>query len=115
MDIKMSCAFTGHRPARFGFGYDETDPQCVRLKGVLDYQIGEHIRMGVDTFYSGMALGVDQWAAESVLEHKKKHPHIKLIAVLPFEAQAAKWSEAQRDRHFDTLPLCDDVVTLQAQ
>ena len=27
-----SCCFTGHRPAKLPWGYNERDPRCVRLK-----------------------------------------------------------------------------------
>ena len=27
-----SCCFTGHRPAKLPWGYNESDPRCVRLK-----------------------------------------------------------------------------------
>ena len=27
-----SCCFTGHRPAKLPWRYDESDPRCLRLK-----------------------------------------------------------------------------------
>ena len=30
-----SCAFTGHRPQKFPWRYDETDRRCVALKAKL--------------------------------------------------------------------------------
>jgi uncharacterized phage-like protein YoqJ len=111
-----ACAFTGHRPTRFSFGYDEKNEKCIQLKRVMAQQINALIRSGISIFYTGMALGVDQWAAEIVLGLKHQHPHIKLIAVLPCETQADKWSPMQRDRYFDgLLPRCDDVITLQGK
>jgi len=82
-----SCAFTGHRPERFGFKYNEDDERCVKLKVLMREQISELIAGGVNEFFTGMALGVDQWAAEIVLDFKKDHPYIKLTAVLPCETQ----------------------------
>lgn len=32
---KTTCAFTGHRPHKFSWKNDETDPRCVELKAVL--------------------------------------------------------------------------------
>ena len=66
-------------------------------------------------FLTGMAQGVDQWAAEIVLAMKRSYPHIQLIAVLPCETQANKWSQEQRERYFNTLAVCDDVITLNAR
>ena len=31
--MKKSCAFSGHRPKKFPWGYDEADSRCVELKG----------------------------------------------------------------------------------
>ena len=110
----LACAFTGHRPARYAFGYDEEHHHCVKLKETLAEQIALLIAGGITTFYSGMALGTDQWAAVIVLDAKKSHPHVKLIAALPCETQANKWSVEQRERYFDLLSECNDVITLQA-
>ncbi|MCL1884643.1 MAG: DUF1273 domain-containing protein [Defluviitaleaceae bacterium] len=112
LDLSRRCSFTGHRPARFPFGYDENDERCVKIKAVLAEQIALLVADGVTIFYSGMALAVDQWAAEIVLDMKKLHHNLLLIAIRPCETQADRWSEAQRERHRDTLALCDEVITL---
>ena len=109
---KNSCAFTGHRPTRFAFGYDESNEQCLKIKELMRKQIAALIAGDVTEFYTGMALGVDQWAASIVLNMKDSHPGIRLVAVLPCETQANSWSVEQRERYFDTLALCDEVVTL---
>ena len=36
---EISCAFTGHRPKKFPWGYDEVDARCVALKQVLTREI----------------------------------------------------------------------------
>ena len=110
--IKNACAFTGHRPARFSFGFNESDERCVKIKALMSERIAALVADGVTDFYTGMALGVDQWAASIVLDMKKTHPSVRLIAVLPCETQADSWTVEQRERYFDTLALCDDVVTL---
>ena len=110
--VLRSSSFTGHRPARFAFGYNESDERCVKIKAVLAEQIGLLVDSGVTVFYSGMALAVDTWCAEIVLQIKKVHTHIQLIAVRPCETQADSWSSEQQTRHFDILARCDDVITL---
>ena len=69
--IPVACAFTGHRPQRFKFKYNENDPGCIALKKALRNEIEALADQGVNYFISGMALGVDMWAAEIVLELKK--------------------------------------------
>jgi len=109
---KYACAFTGHRPDRFSFGYDENDEKCIKLKAVMSDWITAMIIGGIRTFYSGMALGVDQWAAEIVLDMKQQYSAVRLIAVRPCETQADSWLEEQRERHYKTLAVCDEVITL---
>ena len=115
MSGRITCAFTGHRPSSFSFGYDEENAHCQKLKLLMASQTMLLIESGVSTFFTGMALGVDTWGAEMILEFKKQRPDLQLIAVLPCETQANKWSVEQRERYFDTLAECDDVITLNAR
>ena len=57
------CAFTGHRPNKLPWRYDETASGCIALRSVLAEQIGLLAEAGVTQFLSGMAEGVDTWAA----------------------------------------------------
>ena len=43
---------------------------------------------------------VDMYAAEIVLALKEKYPQITLECAIPYERQAAYWSESLRDRYF---------------
>jgi len=106
----MTCAFTGHRPNSFHFGYNEKHPDCKKLKLNIASQITTIMDNGVSTFLTGMALGVDIWGAEIVLALKQQRPDLRLIAVLPCETQANKWSVELRERYFNILAECDDVV-----
>lgn len=110
--LDISCAFTGHRPKRFPFGYDENDERCVKLKEVMKETITALTDSGVRMFYSGMAIGVDTWAAEIVLDLKRERKDLYLAAILPCETQADRWPEKSRDKYFGTLQHCDDVKTL---
>lgn len=114
---KESCCFSGHRPFRFSFGYDEENEKCIQLKEELKKEIIRVRLKGVHTFYAGMAQGVDIWCAQIVLEMKRKEPQadLHLIAVVPYEGQADRWSVEYRERYFNTLAECDDVITLQAR
>ncbi len=85
MDIQNCCAFTGHRPAHFSFKYDETHPDCIAIKEAMGKAVLSLIGQGITTYYTGMALGVDIWGAELILELKEQYRELKLIAVLPCE------------------------------
>ena len=104
------CAFTGYRPAKLPFGYDEADPRCVEFKARLRDTIEALIGEGYAHFVSGGAQGMDMFAAEAVLELKEKYPWIILEMVSPFDAQAARWDEEYRMRH-DRLFASADIVT----
>ncbi|MEA4824757.1 MAG: SLOG family protein [Clostridiaceae bacterium] len=86
-----------------------------KLKAILTTQIIALIENGVTTFLSGMALAADTWCAEIVLASKEYYPNVPLIAALPCETQADRWSVEQRDRHFNILERCDEVVYVSRQ
>ncbi len=109
-DLKKCCAFTGHRPSKFPWRYDETDSRCVALKAVLAEQIATLAGAGVTQFLSGMAEAVDTWAALSVLALREKNPTIKLHCILPCTAQAEKWSASSRELYRSILAQADSVV-----
>ncbi len=104
------CAFTGHRPNKLPWRYDETDSRCVELKAVLTEQIGVLAEAGVTQFLSGMAEAVDTWAALSVLDLREKNPAIKLHCILPCTAQAEKWSASSQELYRSILERADSVV-----
>ena len=107
-----TCAFTGHRPQHLPFGMNENDDRCVKLKEALKEQIINLIEAEDAThFITGMALGVDLYAAEIVLDLKARYPNITLESAIPCETQAVKWSMAQRERYYDIAAQCDKETT----
>jgi len=114
-DKQKTCCFSGHRPAKLSFGYDEEHPDCFRLKVRLLSLIDEMRKRGVTTYFSGMAQGIDIFAAEAVTDIRRTYPgdNIRLIAVIPYEGQADRWSEKYRERYFNILAKTDEVITLQ--
>lgn len=108
--ICKTCAFTGYRPSKMPWGYDETDARCVefrfRLREALEYLIGQ----GYTDFLSGGALGFDQMAAEMMLSLRERYPWVRLIMVIPFDGQADKWSQEQRERWLSIIEASDKVI-----
>lgn len=111
MDNKdKSCCFSGHR-------IEKLSCDIGWLEKALTHEIEQAISDGFDTFYHGGCTGVDLIAAEQVLLRrfvvKKDNPeHIKIIAVLPYEGQADRWSEHWRERYFNVLSKCNEVIPL---
>ena len=95
--LENCCAFTGHRPRKFPWKYDEADSRCVALKAVLAEQIAALVDAGFTQFLSGMAEATDTWSALSVLDLRENDPAIKLHCILPCKEQADKWAASSRD------------------
>lgn len=112
-DRTGACCFTGHRPAKLPWGYDERDPRCLMLKRGLLREVENLYILGYRKFISGMALGCDLYFAEAVLELKERYPVIILEAALPFPDQASRWAEHHRARWQAILNACDAIHTVQ--
>lgn len=104
------CAFTGYRPQKMPWGFDESDPRCIEFKARLKNTILMLIDQGYTHFLSGGAMGMDIFAAEIVCSLRTDNPNLYLEMVSPFDGQTAKWSDEYRARH-DTLFEQADVVT----
>ena len=66
----FSVCFTGHRPEKM-----PADPAVSNmLQSLVHMAIIDAIEQGADTFYSGLARGMDTWAAEDVLWLRKQYP-----------------------------------------
>ena len=97
------CAFTGHRPSKLPWQYDETDSRCVALKTVLAEQITALAEDGFTQFLSGMAEGTDIFCSKIVLSMRKENPTIKLHCILPCTTQAEKWSASSQNLYRSIL------------
>lgn len=104
-------SFTGYRPEKLPF-FGEDDPLCAELKKRLFTRIEALVEDGAEEFCSGMARGVDTWAAEAVLELKRSRPEIRLTAVVPCPEQAEKWGREQSERYNAILAKCDKTITV---
>ena len=106
------CAFTGYRPQKMVFGFNEQDPRCVEFKSRLHDTIEDLIGKGYAHFISGGAMGMDMFAAEAVMDLKEKYPWIILEMVSPFDDQAAKWEPEYQERHAWLFENADIVTAI---
>lgn len=90
MKEKTVC-FSGHRPEKLPFNGDITYPEVKCLMSKLYLEIDKSIKQGYTTFISGVAKGVDIWAAKYILEQKDTNPEIKLICAIPYEGYGSGW------------------------
>ena len=96
------CCFTGHRPEKLGM--PETE-----VVEALKKEIRTAIADGFQTFISGMARGVDLWAAEIVLALRDEGAAIRLICASPYKGFESRWSWEWRERHSRVMERADLV------
>ena len=108
LSAHIAC-FTGHRPQKLPWGFNENDKRCVEMINITKTQIEKAIKNGYDTFLCGMALGFDIICAELVLKLKNDYPKIKLFGAIPCKNQCDKWSAPQKERYNKILKQLDGV------
>lgn len=101
------CCFTGHRPEKLSL--PETE-----VIAWLEKETRQAIADGFTTFISGMARGVDIWAAEIVLKLRDSGAPIHLICACPYPGFARPWSQEWRDRYHRILRDADLVRNISS-
>ena len=96
------CCFTGHRPERLGM------PEMEVLFGLKE-EIRTAITDGFQTFISGMARGVDLWAAEIVLALRDEGAVVRLICASPYRGFESRWSLEWQERYRRIIEQSDLV------
>jgi len=99
----MIITFTGHRPNKLG-GYIEPNPTSRLVRQLIRQQLE---RMKPDSAISGMAQGVDLWAAEICYVL-----HIPYTAAVPFVGQEMLWPELAKNRWRYLLGRAANVVVV---
>ena len=99
------CCFTGHRPNKLDYSENEIKPL---LKTAIDNAISD----GYVTFITGMAEGVDIWAAEIVLEKKKENKDLHLICAVPHPGFEKRRSQYETGRYKNIIKNADYVTTI---
>ncbi len=68
----------------------------------------DHIEnKNVNIFITGMALGIDMWAARIVLSLKNKYPLLQLVAAVPCKNQYRKWNDESKREWQRIIDKCD--------
>lgn len=96
------CCFTGHRPEKLIWPEEE-------VIAWLESEIRKAVGDGFVTFISGMARGVDIWAAEIVLRLRDDGNPIHLVCASPFEGFERSWSQEWKRRYCNVMQRADLV------
>ncbi len=100
--IEICCCFTGHRPEKLGMS--ENDAKAL-LKAALDKAISDGYRF----FISGMARGIDMWAADLVLQAREQNPDIHLICIIPYNGFEKSWADSEKSAYNRIIEQADSV------
>lgn len=103
IDINKACCFTGHRPEK-----------CKGTEADIRKQLNDEIRKAINDgfsfFITGMAPGVDTWAAEEVLKIKAEITGIELICAVPFEGVEKNRTPELQSRFREILNKADNIT-----
>lgn len=100
MDARdRSACFTGHRPEKLN------RPE-LEIRQEIKNAICQAFADGIEIFISGMAPGVDIWAAEMVIELRDSGVPIKLIVAIPYPGFENRWPE-WKDRYAAIMAAAD--------
>ena len=110
--MTKTCAIIGCSPMCFPWGFDEEDEGCAALKLLLLNQITRLRSEGCTRFHISMNCGVGLYAAEILHELKESDDALETMCFVPFEEQATKWTPELRDRYFNSLAVCTEVVNV---
>lgn len=111
---QISCCFTGHRPGKLPWRYNEADPRCLSLKQRLADIVNITYQNGYRHFLCGMALGCDLYFCETVLALRERFPDVTVEAAIPCPTQADAWAPAQRERYRRLVDACDFETLVSA-
>ena len=94
--------FTGHRPEKL-----TRDEKSVMKD--LEKEIRKAVSDGLNVFITGMARGVDIWAAQIVLKLRDEGCNVRLICACPYEGFERKWSQEWQKAYREILTVADFV------
>ena len=110
---QVSCCFTGHRPGKLPWRYNEADPRCLDLKRRISDAVEAAYDEGFRHFICGMARGCDFYFAEAVLALRRERPDVTLEAAIPCPTQSRSWPEEDRQRWQALVDSCDYETLVQ--
>jgi len=94
--------FTGHRPEKL------TQSEWL-IKKDLENEIRQAIADGKNVFITGMARGVDIWAAEIVLKLRDAGQPIRLMCACPYDGFEQGWRNEWQEQYQAILAASDFV------
>lgn len=94
--------FTGHRPEKL-----TRSDRAIRRD--LEKEIRQAVADGLNVFITGMARGVDVWAAQIVLMLRDEGCDVKLMCACPYDGFECGWSQEWQLQYKEILSAADFV------
>lgn len=110
--MTKTCAIISSSPLCFPWGFDEEDEGCAALKLILMNRISKLRGEGYTRFAVSLDCGVGLYAAEILHGLKESDEALETICYVPYEEQATKWTPELRERYFNALAACTEVVNV---
>ena len=101
----MKIAFTGHRPNKLGGYYDSNNCELKFRHELLYYFVNNGIKIKKVKFITGMALGIDQFAAKFAIEF-----NIPFYAYIPCKYHEKRWPLNSQIQYHGILHYADEVI-----
>ena len=94
--------FTGHRPEKL-----TRNEKAIKID--LEKEIRQAVADGLNVFITGMARGVDIWAAQIVLQLRGEGHGVRLICACPYDGFESGWSQEWQRQYKEILSAADFV------
>ena len=107
MKSSFAVCISGHRPEKL-----PTGAPLRMMQSLLFREIECAMEDGATTFYTGMARGVDLWAADMILHLRGRFPLVNLICVLPCADRIENISGPERFHVHAVMQAADQVLPL---
>lgn len=104
-DISRNVSFTGHRSGRI------SQPMLTIFAGMV-MEIKRLYVSGYRNFFSGMAEGSDLVFAKAVVAARNEFPDIRLVVVIPFREQSARYFVTNKSLYASLLKEADKTIVL---
>ena len=104
---QSACCFTGHRPSKLPWRYNEEDARCVALKRRMMDVVEAAYEEGYRHFICGMAMGCDLYFCECVLALRQRHADVTIEAAIPCPTQPDAWPAAMQRKYRQMVAECD--------
>lgn len=101
MRVESIC-FTGHRP-------EKLTRSEKAIKKDLEREIRQAFADGLNVFITGMARGVDIWAAQIVLSLRDEGYPVKLMCACPYDGFEEGWKREWQEQYKTILATADFV------